>query len=309
MHADPRERYATADELRLALQRYLDHRGSDALAVGAQARLGQLRAALAAGDEDEVHRLFGACRFGFHEALSAWPENAAARAGLTEATIAVAEFELAHDAPAAAVALLGELDPPPPLLATARAAAESRRASLATLEQAHDLSVNLNVRSLVLGGTTAVFTVAPLLIELAPRYAPSVAAFATVHWIAFLVAIPIATILSRRYGNTVVDRQLVRVIPLTFLMQAVLLTGAWCGQLSFGSAEVMLLLVMATVLGLSATLAEPRLAPAAAAYLIAFGVAAYDPSLYWYCGSAANGVFAVSAFAWYRSRTVRGSGS
>jgi serine/threonine-protein kinase len=303
MHADPRERYATADELRLALQRYLDHRGSDALAAGAQARLGPLRAALAAGDADEVRRLFGACRFGFHEALSAWPDNAAALAGLTEATIAVAELELAHDAPAAAVALLGELDPPPPLLATARAAADARRAELATLQQAHDLSVNVNMRSVAVGAIGAIATVVPLLGGALPQYAPSsIASFMAILWGFFVLGIPTTVMALRRYGTTLVDRRLVLMPAFAFLMMAMLATGAWFVGLSVTLVQVTIPLVLAATTGAVALLAERRWAPAAAGYLIAFIVAARHPTLCWYCNSAGNAVLAINGLAWYRMR-------
>jgi serine/threonine-protein kinase len=306
MHVDPQQRYATADDLRLALHRYLEHRGSDLLAASAQARLGSLRAALAAGDQNEVHRLFGACRFGFHEALSAWPDNAAARAGLAEATIAVAEFELAHDAPAAAVALLAELDPPPPLLAAAHAAAESRRASLASLEHAHDLSINLRTRSMLTAGIGAVFIVMPLLMELMPTYAPtSVAAFTAYLWIAFLLVTPITMMVSRRHATTVVDRRFGRALPFMFLMQALIATGCLFGELPLVAVQVTYLLLWGTIIGLTSLLAEPRHAPAAVAFLIGFLVAAHDPSLRWYCLSAATAVLTVNALASNRATAVR----
>jgi serine/threonine-protein kinase len=307
MHADPSERYASADELRLALQRYLEHRDSEQLARGAQARLGPLRSALAAGDQDEVHRLFGACRFGFHEALSAWPDNAAARAGLTEATIAVAEFELAHDAPAAAVALLGELDPPPPLLATAHAAVESRRASVAKLKQAHDLSVNVNMRSVAVGAIGAVFTVLPLLAGALPQYVPTgVGPFTAFYWFVFMLAFPITMVMRRRYCTTLIDRRLVLMPVLIFLMVAVLATGAWLGGLSVVLVQIMIPLAVGAIFAVIALLAEPRIAPAAAAYLIAFVVCASHPTMWWYCHSAACAVLTVNALAWYRMRFRKG---
>src|SRR5690606_13651338 len=97
------------------------------------------RLALPAGspgrEREEIYRLYGACEFGFHEALSAWRDNLEARAGLTEATVAVAEYELAGADPRAAVGLLSELDAPPrELLARARAAAADHAARQAALD-------------------------------------------------------------------------------------------------------------------------------------------------------------------------------
>jgi len=303
MHAEPAQRFANADELRRAVQRYLEHRGSELLAAGAQARLGQLRAALAAGDEDEVHRLFGACRFGFHEALSAWPDNAAARAGLDEATIAVAEFELKHDAPAAAVALLGELDPPPPLLAVARTAADARRAELAKLQQAHDLTVNANARSAIVGVLGGVFTLVPLLMQLVPAFSlADHRSLAGGAWLAFAVVGPIAWTASRRLGNTLIDRRLMLAMGFTFLMQAVFATGAWISGIPVLHVHLAFPAMWAAMAGMIALLAEPRITPAAVAYLLAFLFAARFPEQRLYAISAANGVLTINAIAWYRLR-------
>lgn len=294
MHADPAQRYASADELRLALQRYLDHRGSELLAVGAQARLTELRAALAAGDEGEVHRLFGACRFGFHEALHAWPDNAAARAGLTEATLAVAEFELAHDAPAAAVALLGELDPPPPLLAKARAAAAQQR-------QSHDLSVNGASRGLLVAAFGAVFTLIPIIMALVPSLSLlDKASFIGGPWLAFAAATPVTVIAYRRFGTTEIDRRLLLVIPFTFFMQALLGTGLAVAGIPLAKAFIAYPALWAISCGIVAVLGEPRIAPAALGYIAAFMLSATVPEGRLWFVSAANAILAVNSLMWYR---------
>jgi serine/threonine-protein kinase len=294
MHAEPELRFASADELRLALQRYLDHRGSELLAVGARARLGELRAALAADDEDEVHRLFGACKFGFHEALHAWPDNAAARAGLTEATIAVAEFELAHQAPAAAVALLGELDPPPPLLAKARAA-------LANQRQARDLNVNVGARSALVAAFGGVFTLVPIVMALVPSLShQDRAGFIGGPWLAFSLATPVALLAYRRFGTTEIDRRLLLAIPFTFLMQATVGTGLAIAGVPLDKAFIVYPALWGTMCGLVALLAEPRIAPAALGYVVAFLLSAAFPHCRLWVVSAANAVLSLNALMWYR---------
>jgi serine/threonine-protein kinase len=294
MHADPAQRFESADELRLALQRYLDHRGSELLAIGAQARLGELRAALAAGDEDEVHRLFGACKFGFHEALHAWPDNVAARAGLTQATIAVAEFELAHDAPAAAVALLGELDPPPPLLAKARAALASQR-------QSHDLSVNQAPRSALVAFFGGMFTIIPIIMALVPSLSlKDRASFIGGPWLAFAVASPIAAVAYRRWGTTEIDRRMLLALPFTFFMQALVATGLTLAGVPVEHVFIVYPALWGTMCGLIALLGEPRLAPASLAYLAAFLLSAAFPQYRLWLVSAANAVLSINALAWYR---------
>ena len=304
MHADPAQRFATADDMRLALQNYLDHRGSQLLLVGAQARLGTLRAAITAGDEDEVHRIFGACRFGFHEALAAWPENADAHEGLTTATIAVAEFELAHDHPAAAVALLGELTPTPPLLAKAREAAERqavRRAELEKLEKAHDLSINANARSILVGVIGAVFTLIPLLMQLVPRLGMARQdRFLSGTWGVCVLIVPVSVIAYRRIGTTEIDRRLILALPFTFVMQGVVATGGLLMGLPVSTIQVLFPALWAGMLGAVALLAEPRIAPAVLGYLVAFLLAAAMPAYRLYMVSAGNAMLTINAIAWYR---------
>jgi hypothetical protein len=322
MHKDAAQRFASADELRLALQRYLDHRGSTLMLAGALERLGTLRAAIAAGDANEVHRIFGACRFGFHEALAAWPENADARAGLEAAAIAVAEYELARDAPAAAVALLGELQPAPPLLASAREAADrqaARRAELEKLASAHDLSVNVNARSVLVAATGAVFTVIPILMKLFPTLVPRTASQFTITLGLLFVAISAITMRAyERFGTTTIDRRLLLILPFSFGMQCVLALGGWLGGSTVEQIQLMFPPMWAGILGVVAVLAEPRVAPAAIGYAVAFLIATRFHEYRLFAISGGNGVLTINATAWYRSRCqlaesglprVRSSGS
>ena len=69
-----------------------------------------------AGAEVDVHAarvLYAECRFGYQQAISTWPENAAARAGLTRAVSAMLEIELARRNLDAASLLLLDLPQPP----------------------------------------------------------------------------------------------------------------------------------------------------------------------------------------------------
>ncbi|MCB9540079.1 MAG: serine/threonine protein kinase [Myxococcales bacterium] len=142
MAPDPADRPASAAEVRAELQRFLDRRPTTLLTAQAERRLAELTASLQAeGEDDRVsrYRLFGECRFGFRQALAAWPENQRARDGLRWAVRAMVEHELAHGDAAAASALLGELDAPAPDLRkrveAAEAEARAARARVASLER------------------------------------------------------------------------------------------------------------------------------------------------------------------------------
>jgi serine/threonine-protein kinase len=119
MDPDPGWRYESAEELRLALSRFLQHAGSYRLQVRATERCAALLLCLADGAVehdrerlDEIQNLFGECRFAYRQALEAWPDNELARSGLTRATHAMIEHELRQHNAAGAANLLSRLDAP-----------------------------------------------------------------------------------------------------------------------------------------------------------------------------------------------------
>src|SRR6185437_11673081 len=125
-------RFATADELRRAIDEYLKHRGSRRLAYEAKQSVERLLRTIETEPRGEertlaIANLLGECRFGYRAALSAWPENEAARHGLDRALIAVIEQELAEGEPHAAANLLREVSAPPPdVVARVESAAKAR---------------------------------------------------------------------------------------------------------------------------------------------------------------------------------------
>lgn len=135
MAASPADRYASVLELREALGGFLRHRGSVQLARAAEGRLEALMASLQGSAHDEVYPLLSECRFGFSQALREWPENAAARRGLSRCIEATAHFELARGNLAAARALIDELEDVPALLREALLQLEKQRAAAARQQQ------------------------------------------------------------------------------------------------------------------------------------------------------------------------------
>lgn len=93
---DPADRFESVAALRRAILDYRAHSGSRRLATEARRRLDE------GGD-------LSTCRFGFEQALAAWPGNEAARAGLRETLGVMVERALARDAIGEAEALLEEL--------------------------------------------------------------------------------------------------------------------------------------------------------------------------------------------------------
>lgn len=143
---DPKRRWESALELRRAVQDFLRHRESGRLADEAAEALEQLQA-----QQGEAARLelFSRVRFGFEQALSSWPDNASAKAGLREAFERMVTLEL-DDGKAEAAAALAAQAPalPEELAARVKEAAEKRRVGLDELEaRRRDADLQLGQRT------------------------------------------------------------------------------------------------------------------------------------------------------------------
>jgi len=123
MAVAPEDRFETVDAMQHAISEFINHRGSTRLSGHALDRLTELESELAGAheaDEDKrqrIYHLFGECRFGFREAIIAWPGNEDAKSGRRRALCGMAEYELSHGDPRAARTLVREIDEPPAELA------------------------------------------------------------------------------------------------------------------------------------------------------------------------------------------------
>jgi serine/threonine-protein kinase len=288
---DPADRHQSALELRTDLQHYLAHRGSARLAALADDRLVALLALLDGGATDpatreQVHRLFGACRFGYHEALASWRDNADARDGLVRATVAVAEYDLACGEAGAAVRTLSELDEPPAdILARARAAAaaeDRRRAALEHMRRELDFSIGTRTRTFITAVLGTLFVVLPTIAAVVPNH--PMRAYPELYSTAFLVIILLFGWWARQsLMSTAVNRRMFLTIALMFAVQSALVGGALRFGMSLAEVEL-LMVVIWTVTGLNFAIGvDRRLTPAVIGYLIVFGMCVAWPAqrLYW----------------------------
>lgn len=96
MESSPADRYASVQELRIALEDFLRHRTSARLVEVALERLSAMERAVAKTDARavEVREHFDAARFGFEQALVGWSESTQARAGLSRAFETMITWEL-----------------------------------------------------------------------------------------------------------------------------------------------------------------------------------------------------------------------
>jgi len=171
MRREPPERYESAEALRLAIDDYQRHRGSRKLAHDARQSLERLLRILQEEPASEertlaVFNLLGECRFGYKSALSAWPDNEAARKGLDRALLAVIDHELSEGDPTAAAALLREVAAPPPEVAsrveTAIRARAQKDAELRKLEADLDPTVGTRTRTFAGALLGVLWTLTPL---------------------------------------------------------------------------------------------------------------------------------------------------
>jgi eukaryotic-like serine/threonine-protein kinase len=310
MDVDPDARFESVEALRLALQAYLEHRGSAELVVRARERLDELLSALSGSyiDREEISRLFGACRFGFHEALAVWRDNADARAGLARASIAVAEYELAAGNPGSAVAMLAELDDPPaPLLAKAREAAAARverDAEVEALLAANDSSVGRRTRSWLTALLGATFTIAPLIIALFP----GVFDFSHRNLIVWSVVAEVVVAFGvwlawDTLSSTILNRRFAAAALFLFAAEAMLAFGGWVAGLTPVTSQLFTLFMWGTCVGMMAITIDPWFAPASAGYFIAFLVTSRIPTAELFLTSGANALFTVNAVIRWRPGT------
>jgi serine/threonine-protein kinase len=110
MARDPNDRYATANDLRLALEDFLQHASARELAALAHESLDALRS-LSDEDGDDIaaQRAFAEARFGFKQALRAWPAPSA-KDGMREAVTLMCDRELRRGRADAAALLLEDTD-------------------------------------------------------------------------------------------------------------------------------------------------------------------------------------------------------
>lgn len=282
------DRYQSVEELRSAVQHFIRHRGSMALTSHVQQRLRALQEHLAGdGDRTEAYNLFGACRFGFREALASWSGNGLAREGLTTAITTMVELELAQNEPRAAATLLSELDDAPAELharvehaLVTHAADQARVAKLAQVGAEHDVAVGARTRSGVFLMMATVWIGLPLVWwQFFPEVEPT-------HWLGGMLPLalivlgtPLVIWARDSLSKTATNRRFVAATFLVLLGQAVLSLGCWLtGIEASHTATLYFFLWFFGAAMVTATL-EIKLFPAAVGYAAGYFAAIRWPEL------------------------------
>ncbi len=314
MSAESAERFASVAELRSAIEGFLSHRGSSHLVGEANQRLAELRALLAGAPDDaavkrtRVYDLFGACRFGYLQALRSWSANEMARVGLGQAVEVMVDYELGHASPDAAAALLADLHPPPPILVLrvnqALADQTRERARIGELQRLSaemDYSVGRRTRLTFAITLSTLWMGTPLAAAFWKRHGGSLTDFNLTlsTLILFFVALPIAWWGRESLNKTMINRRLVGGVAMVFVAQLILQLGAHLAGIPTAQTLVLLFFSWFMVAAMLAVTVDRRLRFTAYGYLVAFLVAARWPNISLLMMSVGNLVLLINVvFAW-----------
>ncbi|HEY8041678.1 MAG TPA: serine/threonine-protein kinase [Polyangiaceae bacterium] len=291
MSRDPEGRYESAEAMRRAVEEYLRHRGSRKLAWDAKQSLTRLTRTLEEEQPGEdrklaVANLLGECRFGYHAALSAWPDNEAARHGLDRALLLVIEHELSLGEGASAATLLREVSEAPPDVAARVEAAVKARAvedeRLRKMEKDLDPQVGTRTRATLAAFFGLIWTVSPLAGWAYAHYAgaPSYLDTTVLPAFTFLFLGLLAYLWAREsLTKTVLNRHLAATFGLYMAMQACFGAGGWLAGISAVHMHLVFLGAWALTYALLAVWAERWFALPAAMCALSFLVASGFPLL------------------------------
>lgn len=314
MAADPDRRFASAEEIRLALVQFLERRGAARLTAQAERRLAAMEEELsgpapAGGDaRTRLYSLLAECRFGFGEAIAAYPPDAEPRAGLARAIELMAGWELGQGNPKAAESLLAEIDEPNPELAertrrevAASADEQMRLRQLAAIGRDQDAAIGRRTRLVAILSLGTVWMVFPL----AARILQSRGARLTpVHFV--LVTILFLAMVLGLYAwgrpslsRTAVNRRLAAMIVFMLLAQELLSIAAWVEGIAMPYLSAGCMFIWFLSAGMAAIMVGPLLSPIAVVSLLGFLAALRWPAIHFYAMAAVPAVVMVTtAFVW-----------
>lgn len=332
MARDPSERFASAEQLRAALQAFLRHRGSIRLTAQAEARLAELETVLAqlrasaregAAPREEAapreqaaprrEELFAQVRFGFEQALASWPDNTRAQAGLLRGFTSMIGHELEHGDVQIAGGLAAQIEGlEPELLTRLDAALSKRRASLDELEQLrrdHDLRIGQRTRVFVVTLLGVLWTVLPPLDRMlftARTTDEAFAVYLSVPLVSLLLLGGLRIWARDSLTRTRINRTVISTIAIVLVGQAALIVAGRVMGLGAFESMVPGLLLIACIIALAALVVDLRALWVSLGYAVAFMVTVPRPDLYTFALAGANFVFVLVLGLSWRPERIRG---
>lgn len=305
MDADPKQRFESALQFKLALESFLRHRGSRQPARQAAGRLRELLRELerpdANSESDErhlhLHNMFAECRFAFRESLKEWPDNGAAIEGIRRATAAMVEYELGLGDAKAAATLLSGLEQPPTELRQRVEEAQLVKAAeqLRVNEIVRDNDSATGARTRVLLGLIMgfIWTLSPLALS---RWLPEMTGMTRESHLGMiystggllLVGVGFAWWARDSMSKTKLNRQLMSSVMFTLLAQMVM--NLVCGVRGIDIETTMTLnfFLWFTIAGIVSLLLEHRFWLATLGYFVALFVVTFLPEYRYWIMSASH---------------------
>ncbi len=311
MDADAERRFADAEELRAALAELLRLRGALRLAENARHRLGELERAIRAdGDARRatVYKLFGECRVGFGEALAAYPDHQAARAGLAALYQAMIGYELGEGDGRAAASLLAESSEAMSAelekrVARAVTTQEERQLRLAELERQHDRQAGQRTRWFLGGFLGLCWTVGTFA---AGRFikTPTVKAALVTVVVFWAIALGLLVWARESLLKTAMNRALTATLFVSFASNVVSLTAALITDLPHIVVFNFEFVSIAACVGLAGMTVEKRLLPAAVMFAIGHYLSSIWPDHRFDWMALCQLVFTTSVLIIWRPRSL-----
>jgi serine/threonine-protein kinase len=313
MARDPADRFPAVERMRLAIQRFLEHRGALELTEQTATRLHLLERAVdgsAPMGSEELYRLFAECRFGFRQALLGWEQNGRASDGLARTLTCMIEYELRQQEPRAAQALLAELKHAPQALRdrvrAATAAMEKQRGRIEelaklgeTVERQQDHGIGVGARLAIVGVLGVAMSVTPFVYawyvaeHIPPTYAGLIG-----FTVVILAVVGSAAFFARRVLlATTLNRNFFAALFVALGGQIVLNLGCWALQLPPITIRILDLAVWFVAAAYGSFVTQLAFLPTAIGYLVAFGLATTHPQWCYELTGAANFVLTVNIIA------------
>lgn len=280
-----KDRYASVEELRDAVEKFLRRRDSLALAAEAERRLTILESSIAqkqagtAVDPLALQVAFTECRFAYQQVRAVPGLEASAKAGLSRAVVAMARGELLDENLPAARALVSQLEVPPrelvaaiDALALAVEGRKARVAALEQLEQENDLNRAVSLRgrvALAVGvlGSAGMFLIGQLkragIMPFSFREAVIGMSIFCVCLVSMEVLIRLRTTLNQA------QRRLLRGNRVAMVSFIVFWSGAWALDATFEQAAVAFMFCVAVNWWIVTVLYDTRGWPVPAAFTLA----------------------------------------
>ena len=267
---------------------YLQHAGSMRIAAAALERAAEVEMLLGQTPPDAaaVTSTYSAARFGFEQALLAWPDNPQARAGLHTLLTHMVRWSCSLDEAATAAGMLSALEGlsgPQPALRAAVHDIESRQQQRLAAERDQDLRVNYHARMVWMGSFVLFGVVAALSTRLG---------WQVTHVNITLLSLAVALsswsltglLWSRLTGNDV-SRRIVLTINLTLTVPLINRLAA----LATPEPPAIPFILAVDLISISicavfiSIFTDPRLIPASLVGMLAAAIAVVRPDLAVYC--------------------------